>query len=53
MTECMKPYMVLSKMNSETLLDSEEPESENQDNLNRWDGKISSVSIHSIELKTH
>lgn len=53
MTECMKPYTVLKKMNSETLLDSEEPESENQGNLNQWDGKISSVSTHSIELKIH
>lgn len=53
MTECMKRYTVLKRINSETPLDSEEQELENQDNLSHWDKKTSSVSTHSIELKTH
>lgn len=49
----MKRYTVLNRMNLETLLDSEGPELENQDNLSHWDRKTFSVLTHSIELKTH
>lgn len=45
MTECMNNYILLKKMISDNPIDLEEPESENQDNFNRWDGKIFSLLI--------
>lgn len=51
MTECMNNYILLKKMISGNPIDLEEPESENQDNFNQWDGKIFSLLILLKEVK--